>query len=161
MAPATTLKDPLHATNVAKFADQLEKLKEAGEKRLYVEYIEGAGTQDNPLEKALDGATGRTSLFRAEEMYERLKTQSQEIFQADPEAKIAFHLEGFSRGASQVPLLARMIDVRGIPDPDGGIRGIDANGQPIYNRYHQRPGLTPMTVGLYDPVATGYMEMFD
>ncbi|MBB4132765.1 hypothetical protein GGR62_003591 [Xanthomonas campestris] len=156
-------KDPLHATNVTKFRQQLEGLEKAGEKRLYVEYIEGPGTQNNPIAKTLDGATGRTSLFRAEEMYERLKTQSQNIFQADPEAKIAFHLEGFSRGASQVHLLARMIDARGIPDKESLTLVADANGNLIetYNRYHQAPGLTPMTVGLYDPVATGYMELFD
>ncbi|WDM74666.1 DUF2235 domain-containing protein [Xanthomonas cucurbitae] len=156
-------KDPLHATNVAKFRQQLEDMEKAGEKRLYVEYIEGAGTQENPLAKALDGATGRTSLFRAEEMYERLKTQSQKIFQADPEAKIAFHLEGFSRGASQVPLLARMVDAGGIPDEKSLTLAPDASGNLVetYSRYHQPPGLTPMTVGLYDPVATGYMELFD
>ncbi|MBG3851179.1 DUF2235 domain-containing protein [Xanthomonas hortorum pv. carotae] len=90
-----------------------------------------------------------------------MRTQSQEIFQTDPQAKIAFHLEGFSRGASQVPMLARMIDARGIPNPDGGIRGIHENGLPLYNRYHQAPGLTPMSLGLYDPVPTGYMELFD
>ncbi|MCC8446359.1 phospholipase effector Tle1 domain-containing protein, partial [Xanthomonas translucens] len=129
--------DPLHATNVAKFRQNLEDLEKAGERRIHFEYIAGAGTQDDFLGKSLDGATGRTSLFRAEEMYERLKTQSQEIFQADPNARIAYHLEGFSRGASQVPLLARMIDERGIPDPDGGIRGIDENGLPMYSRYHQ------------------------
>ncbi|WP_196480145.1 phospholipase effector Tle1 domain-containing protein, partial [Xanthomonas translucens] len=117
--------DPLHATNVAKFRQQVIDLRESGIKQIDYEYIEGAGTQDDFLGKSLDGATGRTSLFRAEEMYKKLTRQSQEIFQADPNARIAYHVEGFSRGASQVPLLARMIDERGIPDPDGGIRGID------------------------------------
>ncbi|MCM5614627.1 DUF2235 domain-containing protein, partial [Xanthomonas hortorum pv. pelargonii] len=154
-------KDPLHATNVAKFRQQVRDLKDAGVERIRVEYIEGPGTQDEVLARTVDSATGRTSLARANEMYERLKTQSQNIFQADPEAKIAFHLEGFSRGASQVPLLARMIDARGIPNLKGGIRGIGEDGLPLYNRYHQPPGLTPMSVGLYDPVPTGYMELFD
>ncbi|QSQ32437.1 DUF2235 domain-containing protein [Xanthomonas translucens pv. translucens] len=153
--------DLLHATNVAKFRQNLEDLEKSGERRIHFEYIAGAGTQDDFLGKSLDGATGRTSLFRAEEMYKKLTRQSQEIFQADPNARIAYHLEGFSRGASQVPLLARMIDERGIPDPDGGIRGIDENGLPMYSRYHQAPGLTPISVGLYDPVPTGYMELFD
>ncbi|MFC3330470.1 phospholipase effector Tle1 domain-containing protein [Xanthomonas fragariae] len=154
-------KDPLHATNVAKFRDKVRGLKDAGVKRIDFEYIKGPGTQDEVLARTVDSATGRTSLARANEMYERLRTQSQQIFQADPQAKIAFHLEGFSRGASQVPLLARMIDERGIPNPKGGISGIDANGLPLYNRYHQAAGLTPMSVGLYDPVPTGYMELFD
>ncbi|QJD68801.1 hypothetical protein HG421_14570 [Xanthomonas campestris pv. badrii] len=154
-------KDPLHATNVAKFKEQIRGLKDAGVKRIDFEYIEGAGTQDQVLARTVDGATGRTSLARAEEMYKDLTKRSQEIFKADPQAKIAFHLEGFSRGASQVPLLARMIDGRGIPDPYSGIGGVSEDGHPIYNRYHQAPGLTPMSVGLYDPVPTGYMELFD
>ncbi|KWV10734.1 hypothetical protein ATB53_20280 [Xanthomonas translucens] len=129
--------DPLHATNVAKFGEQIKDLRKLGVERISFEYIEGAGTQDDFLAKSLDGATGRTSLFRAEEMYTRLTRQSQLIFKADPDARIAYHLEGFSRGASQVPLLARMIDERGIPDPDGGIRGIDENGLPLYSCYHQ------------------------
>ncbi|WP_236611667.1 phospholipase effector Tle1 domain-containing protein, partial [Xanthomonas vasicola] len=153
--------DPVHATNVAKFLDQIEKLQESGLKRIRYEYIEGPGTQDDVLARTLDGATGRTSLARANEMYKRLTRESQEIFQLDPDARIAYHLEGFSRGGSQIPLLTRMIDERGIPDPDGGISGIDENGQPLYNRYHQAPGRTPMSVGLYDPVPTGYMEVFD
>ncbi|SCB05740.1 unnamed protein product [Xanthomonas translucens pv. translucens DSM 18974] len=39
----------------------------------------------------------------------------------------------------------------------------DTNGHLIetYTRYHQAPGLTPISVGLYDPVPTGYMELFD
>ncbi|UKE49925.1 DUF2235 domain-containing protein [Xanthomonas translucens] len=133
--------DPLHATNVAKFRQNLEDLEKSGERRIHFEYIAGAGTQDDFLAKSLDGATGRTSLFRAEEMYTRLTRQSQLIFKADPDARIAYHLEGFSRGASQVPLLARMIDERGIPDPKSGIRGIDENGLPLYHRYHQAPSI--------------------
>ncbi|WP_426683244.1 DUF2235 domain-containing protein [Xanthomonas translucens pv. undulosa] len=131
----------MHATNVAKFRQNLEDLEKSGERRIHFEYIAGAGTQDDFLAKSLDGATGRTSLFRAEEMYTRLTRQSQLIFKADPDARIAYHLEGFSRGASQVPLLARMIDERGIPDPKSGIRGIDENGLPLYHRYHQAPSI--------------------
>ncbi|MBG3850018.1 DUF2235 domain-containing protein, partial [Xanthomonas hortorum pv. carotae] len=53
-------KDPLHATNVAKFRQQVRDLKDAGVERIRVEYIEGAGTQDQILARTVDGATGRT-----------------------------------------------------------------------------------------------------
>lgn len=156
-------QDKVHATNVAKFRQQIWDIQDAGVDRVYVEYSSGPGTQSNPIENKIDGATGRTSLGRAEEMYEKLVKQAQEIFKADPDAKISFHLEGFSRGASQVPLLARMIDERGITDPKGVRMAADADGNPVQTntRYYQTPGSTPMSVGLYDPVPTGYMETMD
>ncbi|UUE98694.1 hypothetical protein NDY24_02040 [Xanthomonas hortorum pv. pelargonii] len=43
-------KDPLHATNVAKFRQQVRDLeRRAGVERIRVEYIEGPGTQDEVL----------------------------------------------------------------------------------------------------------------
>ncbi|WP_211327770.1 phospholipase effector Tle1 domain-containing protein, partial [Solilutibacter pythonis] len=156
-------QDPMHATNVSKFEAQIFQLNNAGNKRIHAEYIEGPGTQTNFFEKGVDSATGYTSLARAEEMYTRLVEQADEIHKVDPNAKIAIHLEGFSRGASQVPLLARMIDERGIPDKNSLTVTLDENGALAekYTRYHQPPGQTPLTVGLYDPVPTGYMEMLD
>ena len=156
-------QDPVHATNVARFKEQIKKLNDSGIDRIYSEYTPGPGTQSNPLERTLDGALGRTSLERAEWTYAKLVRQSQAIFEADPAAKLSLHLEGFSRGASQVPLLARMIDQRGIPDIESAavVRVADGELHPIYTRYHQPPGLTPMSVGLYDPVPTGYMELMD
>lgn len=44
-------QDPIHASNVAKFREQITKLKDAGVERIEVEYKEGPGTQTNPLEK--------------------------------------------------------------------------------------------------------------
>lgn len=156
-------QDPIHATNVAKFREQIRDLKIDGVNRIHAEYTAGPGTQSNPLARTLDGALGRTSLERAELAYAKLVTQAQTIFEADPAARLSLHLEGFSRGASQVPLLARMIDEFGIPDIEsaGVVRGADGELRTNYTRYHQPPGLTRMSVGLYDPVPTGYMELMD
>ncbi len=157
-------QDPLHATNVAKLREEVRALKNAGVKNVDFEYVPGPGTQENFFENTIDGATGRTSLARAEEMYEKLARQAQRIHEADPHAKISFHLEGFSRGASTVPLLARMVHERGIPDTRSAVESIDEHGNTvrIYTRYLHPPGQTPMSVGLYDPVPTGYLaDYFD
>ena len=156
-------QDPLHATNVAKFNEQIERLNSQGLKNIRVEYIEGPGTQTNLIENVSDGALGRTSLARSEEMYRRLSSTANEIFKNDPDARISIYLEGFSRGASQVPLLARMIDERGLTDDRSKVTEFDHDGIKVerYTRFHQAPGQTPMAVGLYDPVPTGVMEMLD
>ncbi|RMH88594.1 hypothetical protein EBB59_11495, partial [Lysobacter pythonis] len=56
-----------------------------------------------------------------------------------------------------------MIDERGIPDLDRPVITLDAQGNEVKSFPHflQPPGQTPLTVGLYDPVPTGYMEMLD
>lgn len=154
--------DPVHATNVANFREQLRELKKTSiGSRVRAEYLEGPGTQGDYIPNRIDAATGQTSLQRAETMYLQLVEQAQEIYRQDPQAKIAIHLEGFSRGASQVPLLARIIDERGIPDPKATVIGRSETGLPIYDKYQQPPGRMPMSVGLYDPVPTGYMELLD
>ena len=156
-------QDPLHATNVAKLQDQVFEINNSGLERIQVEYSPGPGTQKNPVAKKFDGATGHTSLERAEEMYAKLLRNAQRIFDADPHARLSIYLEGFSRGASEVPLLARMVHERGIPVGKSLVEGVDEFGNPIrtYTEYHQAPGATPMAVGLYDPVPTGYMELLD
>ncbi|NJN37039.1 MAG: DUF2235 domain-containing protein [Nitrospiraceae bacterium] len=98
-------KDPLHATNVAKLRDSIVELKESGIRNIDFEYLPGPGTQTNLVENTVDGALGRTSLARAEDLYVRLAKRIGEILEADPQARISTHLEGFSRGASTVPLL--------------------------------------------------------
>jgi hypothetical protein len=153
-------QDELHATNIAKLHAQIKALKEFGTNNIASEYKEGPGTQTTPVQKYVDGATGRTSLSRAEEMYVMLVERAQTIFKQDPQATLNIHLEGFSRGASTVPLLARMIHERGIPDYKSKVETADAEGNitRTYTRHLQAPGATPMSVGLYDPVATGHLE---
>ena len=154
--------DPLHATNVAKLRDSIVELKKSGVHNIDFVYKEGPGTQINPIENTIDGALGRTSLARAEDMYAELAERVNQILKADPQARISTHLEGFSRGASTVPLLARMIHERGFPDPSSAVESLDAQGNTVrsYTRYHIAPGQMPMSVGLYDPVPTGYLQDF-
>lgn len=155
-------QDPVHATNVARFRDQLRDLQKSGANIAFV-YIEGPGTQIDKIANIYDAARGVTSLDRAEKMYTSLVDRAQRIYELDPEAKIAIHAEGFSRGASQVPLLTRMIHERGIPNLDRPELVPDEHGNltKTYPHFHQAPGRTPMSVGLYDPVATGTMELYD
>ncbi|WP_223619026.1 peptidoglycan-binding protein [Lysobacter sp. ESA13C] len=155
-------QDPVHATNVARFRDQLRDLQKSGA-NIDFEYIEGPGTQLDKIANIYDAARGVTSLDRAEKMYTSLVNRAQRIYELDPEAKIAIHAEGFSRGASQVPLLTRMIHERGIPNLDRPELVPDEHGDltKTYRHFHQAPGRTPMSVGLYDPVATGTMELYD
>lgn len=156
--------DPLHATNIARFRDQLKDLSptEFGS-RIRFEYLPGPGTQDGFLASMADNITGRTSLSRAERMYTKLIELAQEIHDQDPQARIGVHAEGFSRGASQTPLLTRIIDERGFPDLNNPVYTVDADGTRVktFPNFLQEPGKTPMSVGLYDPVPTGYMELYD
>ncbi|MGO0999627.1 phospholipase effector Tle1 domain-containing protein [Lysobacter sp. CA196] len=156
-------KDPLHATNVAKFNDEVLNLRRSGHKRIFVEYEAGPGTQESILAKNIDAATGRSSESIAERTYQSLVDRAQKIYKIDPDAKIAIHAEGFSRGASQVPLLAQMIHDRGIPNLYRPEYVQDEHGTltKAYPHFHQAPGYTPMSVGLYDPVPTGAMEKLD
>ncbi|MGO1003880.1 peptidoglycan-binding protein [Lysobacter sp. CA196] len=155
-------KDPLHATNVARFETQANQLKASGV-NIDVVYKAGPGTQKNILAENIDAATGRTSESIAEHTYQELVSRAQKIYRLDPDAKIAIHAEGFSRGASQVPLLARMIHDRGIPNLDRPEYVSDEGGNltKTYPHFHQAPGHTPMSVGLYDPVPTGAMQNLD
>ena len=156
-------QDPLHPTNVARLREQIKKLNASGVDNVVAEYLPGPGTQINAITNPLDGATGATALDRAEEMYWRLVRQAQIIYRNDPDAKINIHLEGFSRGASTVPMVARLIDERGIPDLDRPVLVQDASGKTISTFPHllKSPGQTPMSVGLYDPVPTGIQEFVD
>ncbi|ALN59382.1 large Ala/Gln-rich protein [Lysobacter enzymogenes] len=156
-------QDPLHATSVAKFREQVIELNRSVTRNIELEYLAGPGTQANPIKNKLDGALGYTSLERAETMYAKLVDRAQDVFERDPKAQVALHVEGFSRGASQVPLLARMVHERGIPNlsrPEY-VRDETGNVQKTYPHFHQAPGHTPMSVGLYDPVPTGVMEALD
>lgn len=155
-------QDALHATNVARFETQVQQLRRT-DVNIDVEYIAGAGTQTRLRSQIYDGARGGTSLDRAEIMYDRLIRSANRIYNAGPRAEVPLHIEGSSRGASQVPLLARMIHDRGIPNyskPEY-LRDDTGNVTKAYPHFHKAPGQTAMSVGLYDPVPTGTMEMLD
>ncbi|KRC34872.1 MULTISPECIES: peptidoglycan-binding protein [unclassified Lysobacter] len=155
-------QDPLNATNVARFKAQAEKLKSAG-LNIEVLYEAGPATQTNPIKQKIDAATGYTSESIAEQLYGRIVEQTNSIYEQDPDAKVAVHAEGFSRGGSQVPILARMIHERGIPNLYRPEIVSDEHGnlKKAFPHFHQAPGHTAMSVGIYDPVPTGAMEKLD
>jgi hypothetical protein len=156
-------QDPLHKSNVAKFGDQIENLKESGFRRIHVEYIAGPGTQINRFENLTDNIIGHTSEARAEELYWRVVRSAQPIFQTDPDAKLSFLVEGFSRGGSEVPLLTQMLDERGIPNLNRPVLVADALGNMVetFPHFHQAPGVGPIAIFTYDPVPTGALQMVD
>ncbi|NIJ69051.1 T6SS phospholipase effector Tle1-like catalytic domain-containing protein [Xanthomonas sp. 60] len=151
-------KDPLHATNVARIFKQLEDVEAEGDP-IFIRYLEGPGTQSNPITRTVDAALGHTYEERLEQMYADLADKAKEWRQADPEVQIRVFSTGFSRGASQAAGFTNLLHERGIVDLAS--RAVDANGRTIYTRHIAAPGLTPQAVGLFDPVATGIPERFD
>lgn len=155
-------KDRLHATNIARLQDEVLTLNSAGIDRIHVEYKAGPGTQSGWLEGGVDSALGRTTLERADQAYWQIVERANKIYDLDPNAKISYHVEGFSRGGSEVPMLARMLDERGIPDLKSVAESVDEHGNVTraYAKHHQFPGAAPISLGLYDPVPTGYQQWF-
>lgn len=152
-------KDPLHLTNVGRVRNQIMELKEKNpDAPIALHYVEGVGTQDNFVERTLDGAFGYTYEKRLEEMYENFIKQADRWIKEDPQAQIRLADIGFSRGAEQAAGFARMVHERGIQDPSGIRRFRDEDSR-MHVEYTKPPlvvpGQTPQAVGLFDPVGTG------
>jgi Uncharacterized alpha/beta hydrolase domain (DUF2235) len=156
-------QDPIHATNVAKIKEQLKNARDAGNKQIQVEYLEGPGTQRYFLPRLADGGLGYTYEDRIEEMYARFVTQVKEWIDIDPDADIRVLNLGFSRGGSQVAGFARLLHERGVIDPDSRIEVPDEHGKMVerYTRYLIPPGEIPQVIAPFDPVATGVPMHFD
>jgi hypothetical protein len=152
-------KDPLHLTNVGHLRNQIMELKDKNpDAPIALNYVKGVGTQDNFVERTLDGAFGYTYDKRLEEMYENFIKQADRWIKEDPEAQIRLADIGFSRGAEQAAGFARMVHERGVQDPSGihRFRGEDGRMHIEYTKPPLvAPGLTPQAVGLFDPVGTG------
>jgi hypothetical protein len=152
-------KDPEHKTNVGLIRDQIKAYNDENPNSpIGVGYVKGVGTQDNFVERTLDGAFGYTYDKRLEEMYEKFTDQAKKWLKEDPQAQIRVADIGFSRGAEQAAGFARLLHERGIQDPDGRreVRGEDGRMHVEYTKPPLvAPGLTPQAVGLFDPVGTG------
>lgn len=151
-------KDPEHATNVSAIRRQIE----AGmgqHPHIAVDYVAGAGTQDNPIKRALDGAEGYTSEERAELMYKKFIDQAWRWKKEDPEAHISLATTGFSRGADEVAIFARLVHERGIQNPAGAKYTYTSDGLVTHVEYTKPPLVAPgqvaQAVALMDPVGTG------
>lgn len=162
------IKDPKHITNVGLLKEQVENARlENPNVGFY--YKEGPGTQGG-LKGTIDGATGGTYQERLEEMYQRFNIQSAAWLQENPDAKISVLSVGFSRGAEQAAGFTRMVDERGIQNPEArnversalnlGLGLVDDKvtytAPPL-----QEPGKIAQALAMYDPVATGAPESKD
>jgi len=150
------LKDPQHATNVAKIRTQI---LDAGNDQIAVGYVPGPGTQDHYLARTLDGITGNTYDERIEKMYQLFIEKAKQWRNEDPQAEIRLADIGFSRGSEQAAGFARLVHERGIQDPAGAHYTLDRHGQITHVQYTNPPLVPPgqvaQAVGLFDAVGTG------
>lgn len=155
--------DPAHKTNVGAIRDQILAVNKAGNPAIRVAYVEGIGTQSNPIARALDGAIGYSYDERLERMYLKFVNQAKEWLHEDPNAQIRVADIGFSRGAEQAASFARMVHERGIVDPDSKVVRVDEHGHRTveYTRHLVPPGQIAQAVGLFDPVGTGAPRDYD
>lgn len=155
--------DPEHATNVGKLHLQLLETS-VRNSRVWPDYIKGAGTQDDTISRAIDGATGGSYDERIEWMYLQFITRAKEWIEANPDADIRVIAIGFSRGAEQAAGFVRLVQERGIQDPKGrevihhefGPDTIKWNRPPL-----REPGKTLTAEILFDPVGTGVPNNHD
>jgi hypothetical protein len=152
------VKDPEHLTNVAQIVQQIQAGNKTGNTQIQVGYVEGTGTQNNVITRALDGAQGYTYDERLEQMYVQFTQQAAKWLKEDPNAQIRVADIGFSRGAEQAASFSRLVEERGIQDPSGaklernffGHSHIEYTKPPLVE-----PGQITQAVGLFDPVGTG------
>lgn len=151
-------------TNVGVLKDQIDILKENASLRVGGHYVEGIGTQENPLSRLKDMIAADTWDEKIEEAYLELARQTKQWKGQDPDAQVRVVGVGYSRGAVLSAGLSRLIDAYGIADPEGLKFGRDASGN-ITVASDRPPLVAPGTVaqalGLYDPVATSFHGGYD
>ncbi|MFC5742509.1 T6SS phospholipase effector Tle1-like catalytic domain-containing protein [Dyella tabacisoli] len=151
-------KDPLHATNVAKIADQIAA-STGNNGHIQVGYFAGPGTQDNGATRLFDSARGHTYDKRLEQMYKQFTDQAWEWKRDNPDAEIRVACIGFSRGAEQAAGFARLVHERGIQDPTGARYTFGFDGLITDAKYNNPALVEPKQVaqveGLFDAVGTG------
>lgn len=132
--------------------------------RLGGRYIEGIGTQRNPVSRAWDGVVAHTGDEKIEEAYLALANQTLRWKQENPGAQVHLIAVGYSRGAVLVPGFARLVDTYGIADPTDLRFGRDAHGYLTVESSIPplvQPGQVAQAVGLFDPVATNMPRNYD
>jgi hypothetical protein len=149
-------------TNVA---DIYEQLKAVSPTNLGFGYQPGVGNQDDWIRQKADGAFGYSYGPRMEQMYYDFCVKSKEWLEENPNAQISVDAVGFSRGGPTAAMFTRLVHERGIQNPEGMVIERDAEGN-IQSLTPTQPSLvppgkTPQVVGLFDPVATGIMNLDD
>jgi len=149
---------PDRHTNVVWIYQQVLQANRQGRDNIAARYVEGVGTQGG-LSGTVDLITGRTYQARLEEMYLRFIRQAKDWLDANPGADIRLASIGFSRGAEQAAGFTRLVEQRGIQNPeradvvrgrDGLIDRIVFTAPPL-----REPGSVVQAIGLFDPVGTG------
>lgn len=156
--------EPGNWSVVAKIHEEIERTKPHN---IASGYVEGTFTQEGALrtpERLADGALGHSFDERVETAYLQLCTQAKAWLREDPEAQIRVVGVGFSRGSEQAAALLRLIDERGIRDPDGAQIKLDQDNIIQTVRYDSSrpllvpPGKTLQAALLVDPVSTGVRD---
>ncbi|HEU4670265.1 MAG TPA: DUF2235 domain-containing protein [Dyella sp.] len=151
--------DPEHKTNVAKIVQQISQRADQHSSHIAAGYVAGPGTQQGWLRSALDGADGYTAEQRAETMYKKFTDFAWRTKQRDPDAQISIAEIGFSRGADEVAIFARLVHERGIQNPAGAKYTYTSDGLVKHVEYTLPPLVPPgqvaQAVALMDPVGTG------
>lgn len=151
-------------TNVGRFAEQLEPLRQDASRRIGLRYIEGIGTQSDPVMRTIDGVVAFSWDEKVMEAYRDLADQARKWRSIDPDARIALAAIGYSRGGVLVPGLLRLVDRYGIADPDDLKFGRDLHGNlTVESKLPPLvpPGQVPQIAGLFDPVATSLPRHYD
>ena len=158
------LKDaPDKHTNVVHIFDQIvershESRRQQGYSPVMAGYVEGVGTQRG-IAGMSDLISGHTYEARLEEMYLQFSKEAARWMRENPDAEIRLASIGFSRGAEQAAGFTRMVEERGIQNPDGAIVSRGRDGLIDRVEYTQpplrEPGAVVQAAGLFDPVGTG------
>ncbi|MBB3180275.1 phospholipase effector Tle1 domain-containing protein [Variovorax sp. Sphag1AA] len=153
---------PENRSIVARIHAQIRNFEDQGVTNIASGYVEGIYTQDNPFKRIPDGVCGYTFERRIETAYWELCKQARRWIYDDPDVQIRVAGIGFSRGAEQTAALSRMIEERGIQNPEGANVVTDDEGLVTHIEYTSPPlvppGRTIQTALLLDPVATGLEE---
>lgn len=157
---------PENWSNVARIYKQVQALTDQGIQNIAGGYVEGTFTQEGAPrtpQRLADGRFGHSFDERVETAYYGLCVQARKWLIEDPLAKIRVAGVGFSRGAEQTAALERLIEERGIRDPEGTAPQRDRDGIIQRIEYPDRPplvppGKTPQVALLFDPVSTGVKD---
>lgn len=154
--------DPERMTNIGILDDQI---KEAHSRSVGRGYASGVGSSPDWTSQNLDGGLGYSYGPRMEDMYLQFIEQAHDWKKQDPNADISLLSAGFSRGAVTAAMFTRMVEERGIQNPDGMKIDRDAEGRILKLTPTKpdlvAPGQIRQAVVLLDPVATGLMNMKD
>src|SRR3546814_4721304 len=109
---------PENWSAVARIYEQVRSLDDQGINNIRGGYVEGTFTQDNPILRYIDGVSGYTFEWRVETAYDQFRQQANDWLREDPDAQIRMLGLGFSRASDELAALLRLIEERGIQDPE-------------------------------------------